>query len=126
MTKQLRNTTKIVQLAKEKSDRTKVKVEKVISKMSLEGKTINFNTVSKEANVSKSWLYKVNDVRTRIESLRNQQQKKLKNGKKATKNNRSEDTLIRTLKDRIKDLEEEKRILKKQIEKLYGELYQSS
>ena len=38
MPKQLRNTEKIVQLAKEKSERTKVNVEKIISKMSLEGK----------------------------------------------------------------------------------------
>lgn len=58
MVKQLRNTDKIVQLAKEKRDSTRIKVDKVISRMSLEGKTINFNSVSIEANVSKSWLYK--------------------------------------------------------------------
>lgn len=74
MAKQLRNTDKIVQLAKEKSDRTRGNVEKVISKMSLEGKTINFNTVALEANVSKSWLYKEYNIRKRIEDLRNRQQ----------------------------------------------------
>lgn len=126
MAKQARNTDKIVQLAKEKSKTTKVNVEKVISRMSLEGRAINFNTVSREANVSKSWLYKVNDIRTRIETLRNQQQKNLNSGVKSKKGNRSEEILIRTLKGRIKDLEEEKRILKQQLEKLYGELYQSS
>ncbi|WP_438872342.1 DUF6262 family protein [Providencia hangzhouensis] len=69
MVKQVRNTEEIVRLAKQKSRRTRENVDKVISKLSLEGKTINFNTVAKEANVSKSWLYKEHDIRQRIESL---------------------------------------------------------
>ena len=73
MVKQVRNTEEIVRLAKQKSRRTRENVDKVISKLSLEGKTINFNTVAKEANVSKSWLYKEHDIRQRIEFLRKQQ-----------------------------------------------------
>lgn len=124
MDKQLRNTDKIVQLAKEKSNKTKVKVEKTISKMALEGKTINFNSVSKEAGVSKSWLYKEEMIRKRIISLRSNQIKSTsKVSNKNNKNSRSEDVLIRTLKDRIRSLEDENIQLKNQVEKLYGELY---
>ncbi len=74
MGKQVRNTEEIVRLAKLKTNRTREGVEKAISKLSLEGKVINFNSVAKEANVSKSWLYKEQDIRKRIESLRKQQQ----------------------------------------------------
>lgn len=123
MTKQYRNTDKIVQLAKEKSEKTRGNVEKVISKMSLEGKMINFNTVSKETGVSKSWLYKELDVRKRIETHRELQQKSLKIGNRIKKSTRSDDTLIKTLKVRIKELEKENKVLKKQIEKLYGDKY---
>jgi hypothetical protein len=42
MGKQIRNTEAIVRLAKQKSKKTRENVEKVISKLSLEGKTINF------------------------------------------------------------------------------------
>lgn len=123
MVKQVRNTDSIVRLAKEKSEKTKVKVEKTISKMMIEGRTINFNTVSKEANVSKSWLYKENDVRKRIESLRNKENIIKNTNEKSRKSTRSEDVLIRTLKDRIKNLEKENKIIKTQLEKLYGERF---
>ncbi|HEP1245929.1 TPA: transposase, partial [Staphylococcus aureus] len=53
MDKQVRNTTEIVRLAKQKSQKTREKVDKAISKFSIEGKAINFNSIAKEANVSK-------------------------------------------------------------------------
>ena len=52
MDKQVRNTTEIVRLAKQKSQKTREKVDKAISKFSIEGKAINFNSIAKEANVS--------------------------------------------------------------------------
>ncbi|MCC2090377.1 hypothetical protein G6W75_12875 [Staphylococcus sciuri] len=42
MNKQVRNTTEIVRLAKQKSQKTREKVDKAISKFSIEGKAINF------------------------------------------------------------------------------------
>ena len=57
-------------MAKQKSQKTRGKVDKAISKFSIEGKAINFNSIAKEAKVSKSWLYKEQDIRQRIESLR--------------------------------------------------------
>lgn len=127
MPKQLRNTEKIVQLAKEKSERTKVNVEKIISKMSLEGKTINFNAVAKESNVSKSWLYKEESIRRRIVELRDCQINSLsQNVKKQKRSLKSEEVLIKTLKIRIRELERENIHLKKQVEQLYGNVYSKS
>ncbi|MBY0597019.1 DUF6262 family protein [Bacillus bingmayongensis] len=123
MGKQVRNTEEIVRLAKLKTNRTREGVEKAISKLSLEGKVINFNTVAKEANVSKSWLYKEQDIRKRIELLRKQQQNHSSTRSMVKKSSRSEEVLIKTLKMRIKELEGENTKLKNQIQKLYGELY---
>ena len=123
MGKQVRNTEEIVRLAKLKTNRTREGVDKAISKLSLEGKVINFNTVAKEANVSKSWLYKERDIRKRIESLRKQQHNHLSTRPVTKKSSRSEEVLIKTLKMRIKELEGENTKLKNQIQKLYGELY---
>lgn len=122
MGKQVRNTKEIVRLAKQKSLKTREKVDKAISKLSLEGKTINFNTVAKEANVSKSWLYKENDIRRRIESLRKRQ---ITSNvvSKPKKSSRSEEVLIKTLKTKVKELEKENKKLQNQIQKLYGDLY---
>ncbi|EJR82315.1 DUF6262 family protein [Bacillus cereus] len=113
---------KIVCLAKLKATRTRESVDKAISKLSLEGRIINFNTVAKEANISKSWLYKETDIRKRIELLRKQQYNHLSIRPVTKKGSRSEEVLIKTLKMRIKEVEENTK-LKNQIQKLYGELY---
>ncbi|HDP2037609.1 TPA: transposase [Staphylococcus aureus] len=120
MDKQVRNTTEIVRLAKQKSKKTREKVDKAISKFSIEGKVINFNSIA--ANVSKSWLYKEHDIRQRIESLR-ERQITANVVSKPKKSSRSEEILIKTLKRRVMELEKENKKLQNQIQKLYGDLY---
>ncbi|OKL38237.1 DUF6262 family protein [Domibacillus mangrovi] len=116
------STTAIIKLSKEKSEKTRIRVEKAISEMALKNEKINFNTVSQKANASKSWLYKQEDIRTRIERLRGQQISELI-PRKQSKSIRSEDVLVKTLKTRIKALEEENKQLKDQVQKLYGKLF---
>lgn len=125
MSKQERNTEEIVRLAREKAIQTKERVERVLSRLALEGKIINFNTVSIEAGVSKSWLYKEPEIRKRINILRNQQENRPSkvSKQKNKKSLRSEEVLIKTLKERIKEVEEENSNLKIQVQKLLGELY---
>ncbi|HFE5364897.1 TPA: DUF6262 family protein [Staphylococcus aureus] len=115
------NTTAIVQLAKDKSEKTRIRVEKTISEMALKEEKINFNSVAQKANVSKSWLYKQKDIRTRVETLRGMQISELTPRKPSSP--RSEDVLIKTLKSRIKALEEENERLKDQVQKLHGKLF---
>lgn len=122
MDKQVRNTTEIVRLAKQESQKTREKVDKAISKFSIEGKAINFNSIAKEANVSKSWLYKEHDIRQRIESLR-ERQITSNVVSKPKKSSRSEEILIKTLKRRVMELKKENKKLQNQIQKLYGDLY---
>ncbi|PGQ83973.1 transposase [Bacillus anthracis] len=116
------NTTAIIQLSKEKSEKTRSRVEKTISEMALKKERINFNSVAHKANVSKSWLYKQKEIRTRVETLRGMQINELA-PRKTSKSPRSEDVLIKTLKSRIKALEEENKLLKDQVQKLYGKLF---
>lgn len=123
-----RNTDAIVKMAKNKSNETREKVEKTITGLALEGKTINFNTVSKESGVSKSWLYSNQDVRDRIESIRGKQ-KTSPNGKLKASNQRtdaSKDNIILTLKLKIKELENENKKLQEQIKVLYAKIYEKS
>ncbi|CAM4126860.1 hypothetical protein [Abyssicoccus albus] len=42
------NTTAIIQLSKEKSEKTRIRVEKTISEMALKKEKINFNFVSQK------------------------------------------------------------------------------
>lgn len=116
------NTKEIVRIAKEKSLKTRRNVEKTISELSLSGNEVNFNSVAKSSGVSKSWLYNNPDIRKRIESLRNQTiiNNRVVDSKRSKK---SEETLIKTLKERIKSLEKENKALKNEIETLYGNLY---
>lgn len=115
------NTDAIVKLAKEKSIEVRKRVEKKISEMALKNETINFNSVSKQANVSKSWLYKERDIRKRIETLREQRIRKTYNPPK--RSTRSEDVLIKSLKERIKELESENQDYKEQLERAYGRYF---
>src|SRR5699024_4265314 len=116
------NTTAIIQLSKEKSEKTRIRVEKTISEMVIKKEKINFNSVSEKANVSKSWLYKKKDIRSRIETLRGMQISELI-PRKQSKSHRTEEVLIKTLKRRIKALEDENKQLKDQVQKLYGKLF---
>ncbi|EUY94608.1 transposase for transposon Tn554 [Staphylococcus aureus M0437] len=83
---------------------------------------MNFNSIAKEANVSKSWLYKEHDIRQRIESLR-ERQITANVVSKPKKSSRSEEILIKTLKRRVMELKKENKKLQNQIQKLYGDLY---
>ncbi|MBU3153527.1 DUF6262 family protein [Clostridium estertheticum] len=120
-----RNTEAIVKIAKKKSDETRYKVEKTIPRLILEGLTINFNVVSNEAGVSKAWLYNNEDIRRRIEDIRDKQKIYPKRTLKVS-NERSEaskDAIITTFKERIKQLENENKQLHKQLEMTYGTIY---
>ncbi|MBU7076850.1 transposase [Staphylococcus aureus] len=109
-------------MEKHKSKKTREKVDKAFAKFSIEVKVINFNSIAKEANVSKSWLYKEHDIRQRIESLR-ERQITANVVSKPKKSSRSEEILIKTLKRRVMELEKENKKLQNQIQKLYGDLY---
>ena len=100
------------------------RTEKAISKLLQNSERVSFGAVARIANVSVSYLYKYPELKERIQDIRNQQ---LKNTRKLTRpqtaSEKSKQVVIKQLRERINTLEWEKKELKKQNEKMTGELY---
>ncbi|MEC2862147.1 transposase [Bacillus thuringiensis serovar kyushuensis] len=118
-----RSTEAIVAMAKKKSEETVQKVEQAIKQLIKKNARINFNTVSIESGVSKSYLYNHLAFRERIEMLRKQQGKSPKAVKRQM-SDESNATKIRILRDRIKELESDNKRLKDENRRLQGKLYE--
>lgn len=127
-----KNTEKIVLLAQEKVEIKRMAVVEAIDKLKSEKKDITFSTVSKEAGVSRNYLYKSDEFRPIIESLRNisikkvqtkdakdliieTQKRKINELNKKLKKYSSYDELERKYNDALGEIEE----LKKQLKKAY-------
>ncbi|WP_374019968.1 DUF6262 family protein [Paenibacillus thiaminolyticus] len=109
---------------KARKEATKKKVDEAIQRLLRVSQSINFNSVASEAGITKATLYRNQELRERIESLRNQQsqapsQKQLK--RDLDENNK--DAIIALLQRRIKKLEEELKQLREQQKISYGDLY---
>lgn len=116
----VKNTKGLKNHAQKKKAECMIRFSKAIQDLLNEGRPINFNTVSKQGNISTAWLYKTIEVRKKIELLRNQQVKV--NHKKKKIDEESKSAIILTLKNRIKLQAAEIHDLKKQIEVLYGQI----
>ncbi|MBD8025577.1 transposase [Ureibacillus sp. Re31] len=118
------STTRIVELAKQKSFNTEKKVLDTIKSMIKNKKVINYNTVAKESTVSKSFLYKNTSIRKKIDMIRNEQAD-LKNvtNHKGNTSDKSKDVIIESLKFKIERLEKEKQELKDALAAKYNDFY---
>ena len=100
------------------------RTEKAISKLLQNNERVSFGAIARIANVSVSYLYKYPEIKERIQNIRDQQ---VKNARKLTRpqtaSEKSKQVIIKQLRSRINTLEWEKKELKKQNEKMTGELY---
>lgn len=120
-----RNTKGINEYAKNKTKMTLDKVDKAIRELSLKEEKINFNSVCNLSGVSKTFLYKNEDIKQRIEELRNKQINKSMNQRaKYDKTAKAKDIIIIAKDKKIKELEEENKKLKEQLEIIRGKLYE--
>ena len=127
-----KNTEKIVLLAQEKVEIKRMAVVEAIDKLKSDNKDITFSTVSKEAGVSRNYLYKSDEFRLIIESLRKTsikkvqskdakdliietQKRKIDELNKQLKKYSSYDELEKKYNDALSEIEE----LKKQLKKAY-------
>lgn len=104
---------------------TSKKVDEAIRRLIRFNESINFNSVSKEAGVSKATLYNNIEIRERIEVLRQQESGKA-GFRKQIKRDIQEETkeaIIESLRRRIKKLEDENKDLRNQLKVTYGEIY---
>jgi len=104
----------------------RARVDAAITTLLREGTPVNFNSVSKEADVTKQYLYANAPVRDRIEALRDQHRERAMRERRARPHDKtvaSKDFVILAKDRRIKDLEEEVRRLKKDLQAALGKLY---
>ena len=110
--------------AENKTKMTLEKVDKAIRELSLGEQKINFNSVCNLSGVSKTFMYNNAEIKQRIEELRDKQTSRIMNQRaKYDKTAKSKDIIIMAKDKKIKELEEENRRLKEQLEVLRGKLY---
>jgi len=123
------NTSGLVEHARRKSQETHQRVDQAIDQLLREEGVINFNTVSKAASVTKSYLYAHPELRDRVETLRQQQQQtRLQHQQvqqfQQSRTDKSKDVLLVAKDRRIKALENEIQKLKTELKTAYGKLYE--
>ena len=119
------NTKGLNEYAKSKTKITLEKVDKTIRELSLTEQKINFNSVCNLSGVSKTFLYNNTDIKNRIEELRDKQVSKVINQRvKYDKTAKSKDIIIMAKDKKIKELENENKKLKEQLEIIRGKLYE--
>src|SRR5215470_10920141 len=120
------NITGLLAHAQRKSQQAQQRVHQAIDQLLREHQIVNFNTVAKAANVTKSYLYAHQDVRERIEVLRTQQgherleRQWTERQQHQAKTDRTKDVLLAAKDRRIKALEAENRKLKEGLKVAYG------
>ena len=120
MTLKQSNTEGIKKAAEEKREKAFQKTEAAIKQLIKEGKEISFAAVAQSAGVSRAWLYQNESVRVRIEQLRNQTEVSKRLPSNLQPSESSKDTMIATLRERLKKLENENRGLRTNLEVAYG------
>jgi len=118
-----RNTEGLKKAALDKREQAFERTEKALRQLLKEGKPISFATVAEAANVTRAWLYKNESIRVRIEELRLKFQPKKAVPPDLKPSESSKDTIIATLRERIKKLDTEVRGLRNQNEVLMGRLH---
>jgi hypothetical protein len=121
-----RNTDGLIKNARRKSESTAQRVDEAIQRLIKSKGKINFNSVSGESGVSKAYLYSHPEIRDRIDVLRRQQEG-LPSPKQVKREmtDASKDVVIAAKNKRIKELEEENRLLKQELQKVRGKMYDS-
>ncbi len=122
-----RNTTGITAHARMRKEQKRKRVEDTITLLIREHLPINFHTVAKAAMVSKAYLYGQQDIRERIEALR-QQRAEQSVQERVTylsgKTDASRDLVILAKDRRIKALEAENQKLQQQLQGALAKAYE--
>lgn len=121
------NTEGLKAFAQKKKENTLQKVNETIQRLIKDKARINFNSVSMESGVTKTYLYNNLELRDRIETLRKQQEG-LPSPKqiKREMTDASKDILIAAKNKRIQEQVNEIKKLKVELAYLRGKIYDSN
>jgi chromosome segregation ATPase len=115
-----RNTEGIKAAAQKKRNEAFDRAEAAIKQLLREKRPINFETIAEVAKVTRAWLYKQPELRSRIETLRAQQSPKRQLPPQLKASDKSKDTLITALKKQNKELRAKIQQLNKELEIVHG------
>ncbi|MEO1377702.1 MAG: DUF6262 family protein, partial [Cyanobacteria bacterium J06635_10] len=110
--------------AAQKAKQSAERVNKALEKMIRQGQIITFKSVAQSANVSTAYLYKQQDLRSRIESLRDQQKQQSKPKKIPPASENSKAVIIYNLREENKKLRAANDGLCRANEGITGRLHQ--
>lgn len=110
--------------AAQKAKESASRVDKALEKMIKQGQVITFKSVAQSANVSTAYLYKQQDLRSRIETLRDQQKRQSKPKKIPPASENSKATIIYNLREENKRLRAANDGLRRANEGITGRLHQ--
>jgi uncharacterized coiled-coil protein SlyX len=111
--------------AEAKKQQALKRADDAIRRLALGNERISFAAVAEEAGVSIAYLYKHEELKRRIQTLRLQKEDRLTVSQGERKaSDASKQVIVKQLKNRIRELEAEKVEQKREIEALAGQLYE--
>lgn len=118
------NSQHVVAAARHRAERTRQQAVAALRRMDATGSPITFDTVAREAGVSRSWLYAQQDLRAEIERLRGRHQPQPSAAAPPQRQRASDTSLLRRLEaatDRIRRLERDNAQLRDALAHALGE-----
>ena len=112
------------QTQKQRQEDARNRVYQAIERLQKLNAKINFHTISREAQVSVSYLYKYPEIKQHIAELRSKQNS-LPVKPVAKPNSTSQGKVISRLQEKIKKIEAENKELKRKCEALAGQVYRA-
>ena len=118
------NSAHLLTAARQRSSQTRRQAEAAIARITDTAAPVTFDSVAREAGVSRSWLYAQPDLRTEIDRLRQRTPARTAPAAPPVAQHASDASLLRRLEaatDRIRRLEQETRDLKDALEREVGQ-----
>lgn len=118
------NTRHVVQAAQRRAQQTRQRAVTTLRRMDAEGQQITFDAISREAAVSRSWLYAQKDLRAEIERLRQRRSATPSAQVLPQRQRASDNSLLRRLEAataRIRQLEADNQQLRDALARALGE-----
>ena len=110
--------------AAQKSQEALQRVEQALERMIKQNQKINFQTVAHSANLSTAYLYKYEEIKNRIITLRDQQKNQSRPKQAPVASDNSKTVIINALREETKRLRIEMTELRRANEALTGRLHQ--
>jgi hypothetical protein len=118
------NTRHLRAAASRRTTDTRKRAVKALRRLDTTGAPVNFDTVAREAGVSRSWLYAQTDLRTEIQRLRERQRTASSTPAVPDRQRATDTSLLRRLEaatERIRRLERDNRELREALAQALGE-----